>query len=129
MPPRRSLTPDELLAQYPPHVVELANRLRAFILKTVPDAREVAYAGWRAIGYRHSEAGYLGGIFLAEDSVKVLFEHGHLLPDLLGILEGTTKQTRHVTLEPGDRIPEEALAALLVAAVEFGRQLKTVGVS
>jgi hypothetical protein len=54
-----SLTPDALLAQVPPPVAELAGELRRFVRQQLPDAREVAYAGWRAIGYRHPQAGVL----------------------------------------------------------------------
>jgi hypothetical protein len=105
VPTRPSLTPESLLAQFPQPVVELANALRPFVRTQVPEVHEVAYAGWKAIGYRHPEAGYLGAIFLFEDCVRFIFEHGHLLPDAGGILEGDTKQTRHVTMPPGTTIP------------------------
>lgn len=121
---RPSLTPEQLLAQYPPPVAEMAQTLRAFIRMTLPDAKEVAYPGWRAVGYRDAEAGYLGGIFLFEDHVRVLFEHGHLLPDPDGLLEGRTKQTRYIDLAPGDPPPLEGLATLLDAAVAVGRELR-----
>ena len=125
MPTRVSLTPESLLAQFPQPVVELANALRPFVRTQVPEVHEVAYAGWKAIGYRHPEAGYLGAIFLFEDCVRFIFEHGHLLPDAGGILEGDTKQTRHVTMPPGAPMPFEAFAGLLRAAVDIGKELRT----
>ena len=120
----RSLTPAALLAEYPRPIASVATELRAVFREHLPAAKEVAYAGWRAVGYRHPQAGYVAGIFLFEDSVSVIFEHGHLLPDPTGILQGQTKQTRHVPLAPGDELPRDALAALLLAAVDIGRDLR-----
>jgi len=120
----RSLTPEALLADYPPPVASLANELCAVFREHLPDAKEVAYAGWRAVGHRHPAAGYVGGIFLFEEGVSVIFEHGHLLPDPAGILQGETKQTRYIPLTPGDPMPLEALVRLLAAAVDIGRDLR-----
>ena len=64
------------------------------------------------------------GIFLFEDHVRVLFEHGHLLPDPDGLLEDRTKQTRYIDLWPGDPLPLEGLGTLLDAAVTAGRELR-----
>ena len=119
-----NLTPESLLAEYPPPIADLARSLCAFIQEQLPEARAVAYGGWRAIGFRHPEAGYIGGIFLFDGHVSIIFERGALLPDPEGILRGETKQTRHVALAPGDPLPLEPLAALLQAATDIGRDLK-----
>ena len=120
----RGLTPEALLAEYPLPIAALANELRALVRAQLPEAREVAYAGWRAVGYRHPKAGYVAGIFLFEDSVSVIFEHGHLLPDPFGVLQGDTKQIRHIPLAPGEAIPFPALTESLRAAVDIGHELR-----
>jgi hypothetical protein len=117
-------TPDALLAEYPPPIAALATELRAVFREHLPEAKEVAYPGWRAVGYRHPDAGNVGGIFLFEDHVSIIFEHGHLLPDPAGILQGDTKQTRYIPLAPGDSLPLDALADLLTAAVDISRDLR-----
>ncbi len=124
MASREALTADALLARFPAPIVDLANELRPLVRRQVPNAQEVAYGGWKALGYRHPEAGYIGGIFLFDDRVAMIFEQGHLLPDPEGILQGETKQTRHVTLWPKAEVPLDALADLLEAAVDVGRDLR-----
>lgn len=112
-------------------MVELAERLRALVRTTVPEAEERAYPGWHGIGYRHPEAGYLCGIFPSDDEVRLLFEHGVLLPDPDGLLEGDGTQTRHVALDDPAHVPEEKLARLIEASLgdlggpQFEADLKT----
>ena len=121
---RPTLTPEALLEQYPPPTAALANELRRLVSRLQPSLSESVYPGWRAFGYRDADAGYVCGVFLADDAVKLLFEHGHLLPDPEGILEGTTKQTRHITIHPGDMLPEAPIATLLDAAIDLGKDIK-----
>ena len=123
MPPKRSATkarpeatPEDILAGHRPDVVALAERLRALVKDTVPDAREVAYPGWHAIGYRHPQAGYFCGVFPHEDRVHLLFERGVMLPDPDRILTGDGRQVRYVLLRPGDDLPEPAVRRLLLLA-------------
>jgi|GEM_PF-1826221 len=58
------VTPEDILATHIPPVVDLAQRLREVISQAEPEAREAAYPGWHAIGYRHREAGYFAGYSL-----------------------------------------------------------------
>ena len=62
---RHRVTPEALLDGCPAPITELAQRLREIARDAVPGATEAGYGGWRAIGYRHSQAGYLFGIFLS----------------------------------------------------------------
>ncbi len=113
------MTPDELLAEHSTQVAALAGRLRSFMTSVVPEANERVYPGWHGIGYRHPHAGYLGGIFPLEDSVKLLFEHGALLPDPAGLLSGDGSQTRHVELYEWDETLIPGLEDLVAAAIEL----------
>ena len=113
------MTPDELLAEHTPDVEALGQRLRRFIREAVPEATEKAYPGWHGIGYRHPIAGYFAGIFPLEDSVRLLFEHGVLLPDPEHVLAGDGSQTRHVDLTEWTESLVPVLEDLVAAAVEL----------
>ena len=113
------MTPDALLADHIPAVEALGQRLRRFMRETVPEAVENAYPGWHGIGYRHPEAGYLGGIFPLEHTVRLLFEHGARLPDPERLLAGEGAQTRHVELTEWDEALVPALEDLIAAAIEL----------
>ena len=116
---RPTVTPDDILAGHGAPVVETVERLRALVNAVTPEAKEVAYPGWHAIGYRHPRAGYFCGIFPAATSVKLVFEWGSLLRDERGLLAGTTKQTRHIELDGGAPIDEAGITALLLEAVDL----------
>ena len=85
---------------------------------------EVAYPGWQAIGYRDPRAGYVCGIFLFDDHVRLIFERGNLLPDPDGVLEGKTKQTRHLTFQPEAPIPMKRITHFVALAADLGARFK-----
>ena len=76
------------------------------------------HRGWNGVGFRHPDAGHVGGLFPLDDHVRLLFEHGVRLDDPLGLLTGDGTQTRFAVLRGDDADPpEEALAALVRDAV------------
>lgn len=124
---RSSITPEQLLADYPPPVQQLAAELRQLVKALVPSAMERAYPVWRGIGYRHPEAGYFGAIFLHSDRVKLGLEQGARLPDPAGVLKpGPTagKQVRYLEIAAPQDIDPEQIAQLLTAAIAFQRALR-----
>jgi hypothetical protein len=113
-----------LLGAAPPPVAALAQRLRDIARAAVPEAREAGYGGWRAIGYRHPQAGYLFGIFLSDTDVRLFFEHGGMLPDPAGLLSGPSlKQGRYFELPSIEALDVDALTQLMLESVA----LRTVG--
>lgn len=127
MPRQLSITPEQLLADYPPPVQRLAEQLRQLVKDLVPAAVERAYPVWRGIGYRHPEAGYFGAIFLHSDRVKLGLEQGARLPDPDGILKpGPTagKQVRYLEITNRQDIDPEQIAQLLTAAIDLQRSLR-----
>lgn len=66
------------------------------------------------IGYRHRR--YFGFIAPKPDRVLLGFEHGTTLPDSTGLLEGSGKQVRYVSLRPGQVLPRDQLAELIQIA-------------
>jgi len=100
--PSAAVDIERLLADYPPDIAELVQRLRQAIRSTIPEAAERIYLGWRGVGFHHPTVGYLCAIFPREDHVRVGFEHGHLLHDPDHILEGTGKQVRYLRVSEWD---------------------------
>ncbi len=110
-------TPDDILRDHSPAVVATAEALRALLHDTAPDLREKAYPGWHGIGFRHPQAGYVCGIFPQEASVRLLFEHGHLLADPDGIFTGGGTQSRYIELASAAEIPADDVRRLLLEAI------------
>jgi hypothetical protein len=80
----RRPTPEQFLAEFPPPIRDVTNKLRALVKATLPDVAEAVYPGWRLIGYRVTESGreaYLGFVAPRPDSVMLGFEFGVLLSD------------------------------------------------
>jgi len=115
----RSVTPEDILARHTPAVRKLSERLRRLVIKTIPDADEVAYPVWHGIGYRHPEVGYFCGIFPYEDHVKLYFEFGVMFDDPDGLLEGEGKQTRYVYVKSPKDIRVGSLEQLLQQATSL----------
>ena len=119
---KNKITPEDILRDHSPPIVEMVYELRAIVRETLPEATEKAYPGWHAIGYRHTEAGYICSIFPYEDGIKVYFEYGKFLPDPDKLLEGETKQTRYYALGVGDKIKSKSFKNLLLASVRFDKR-------
>jgi hypothetical protein len=108
-----------ILAEHPPEIRRLAERLRRLIRETVPEAVETAYPGWHAIGYRHPQIGYFAAIFPETGRARLALEWGALLPDPNGLLGGQGKQVRYVDIGEGGEIQEAGIRDLLLAAVSL----------
>jgi hypothetical protein len=75
---------------------ELAAWVRDAVLEADPDLTERVYTGWRGVGFRHPDAGYVCAIYPRSEWIVLLFEHGASMPDPDRILQGDGKQTRFV---------------------------------
>ena len=115
------ITPESILTGHSPKVRALAQQLRRLVREVVPEAREHAYPGWHAIGYRHPKAGYFCGIFPSHESVRLLFEHGTFLHDPNELLVGNGKQCRHIEIESRRDIRKIPITRLLLAAINLKR--------
>ncbi len=115
-------TPEELLSGFAPEIQDLAFLLRQLVKSALPEVDERVYSGWRAIGYRQAGAGYIGGIFLYPDMVKLGFESGAMLPDHHGLLKpgpSAGNKVRYVEVREEDDIKEPIIREYLAAAVEL----------
>src|SRR5688500_9751140 len=108
----------EIVAAHGPAVEALALALRRIVLDVEPGLAERTYPGWRAVGYRHPDAGYVCGLFPREDRATLVFERGAELDDPDGLLTGSGTQTREVVLRPGGPIDAAGIGRLVRRAVD-----------
>ncbi len=113
------LPPEALLAGYPGPMREIGEWLRGVVRRTVPGAIERVRPGWRLIGYDlpigPRRTVYFAMIWAEPIHVHLGFQHGVLMDDTRGLLEGRgiTKQVRWVTLTPASMFGEAELAELV----------------
>lgn len=116
----RDADADEVLAYLRDHhgeLYDLAAWTREAVLAADPDLTESVYRGWRGIGFRHPEGGYICAIYPRSDWVVLLFEHGASLPDPDGILLGDGSQTRFLRVAECDSALREHIVAYVQQAV------------
>jgi len=118
--PLQPLDPDGLLSGHGPAVREVAARLRRIVQDALGRPEERVRTGWVALTYHDEQAGFVCGIFPRAEEVRLVFEHGAMLADPAGIFDGGGIQTRHLTLRPGQAIPEAAIREMIDRAVLYG---------
>ena len=113
------MTPDELLAQFPPDVQRIANRVRAVLHGAVPTLSERALPGWRAIGFRDPQAGHVCALFPGDKEMRLYIEHGARLADPDRLLQGTMKRGRYIPFRSLRSVRSRALTRLIRDAVRM----------
>jgi hypothetical protein len=115
---------DELLAEFPKPVGELARRTIDFVMDTIGDG---AFArvrlGWKAIQIGTSPRGVdmrFAVLPIGADRVNLAFSHGVDLPDPEGLLGGTADSIRHVPLLNAGQLETPALRELVLAELAAG---------
>jgi hypothetical protein len=109
-----TIPPEALLADHPPERRAIANALRDLVKRVVPDAVERVRPGWGLIGYdvpvRRGKTRYFAFVWAEPEHVHLGFEHGVLMDDPAGLLQGRgeTKQVRWLTFLQLADIPPEA---------------------
>jgi DNA transformation protein and related proteins len=120
---RKTVSPDEILAPYPPAIRRVAGRLRQLVRRVAPEASELGYPGWKLIGYRSPH--YFCFVAPQSDEVRLGFEQGTKLRDPERLLSGTGSQVRFVRVRPGGKLKEAALAGLVEQALALRPKKKT----
>jgi hypothetical protein len=108
---------ETILARVPPGVAAQARRLVTVLSLVRPDLTAKVQLGWGSVNYRHKRAGFVCAVFPLAGHVSLVFEHGRLLSNDHGLLEGDGKQVRSIILKPGDPIPEVPIGLLLAEAI------------
>ena len=98
-------------------VAELALWTCAEVRASNGDLEPRVYRGWRGIGFRHPEAGYVCGVFPRDDRVELLFERGAELADPDRVLEGTGTQTRSIVVVAEDAALARTIRAYVQQAI------------
>jgi hypothetical protein len=107
----------DFLRELEPRTWELAAWTRERVREADPDLTERLYRGWRGIGFRHPEAGYVCAIYPRSEWVVLLFEHGASLPDPEGVLQGDGTQTRFLRIAAADAATASLIGRYVQQAV------------
>jgi hypothetical protein len=108
---------EPVLARSSPAVAALATELVAALARIAPDMEARVRTGWGSMNFTHKRAGFVCAVFPMAAHVDLVFEHGRLLDNSSGLLEGDGKQVRYVRLRPGMSVPEGEIAALVAEAI------------
>src|SRR5215469_14918536 len=110
------------LATYNPHISDLTLALREVVLEEAPEAVESISRGYAlAVGFSFTGKPLKDGfchIVAYETHVNLGFNRGALLPDPNGILTGTGKSIRHITIRNQNELEHPAIRRYLQAAIE-----------
>ena len=124
-PPDRTLL--SYLASYDLHVSRLALAVREAVLEEAPDAIESISKGYAvAIGFSFTGKPLKDGlchIATYSSYVNLGFNRGALLPDPNGVLAGTGKLIRHITIRNENDLNRPLVRRYLQAAIEQVNQV------
>jgi hypothetical protein len=113
---------DEALAAFEPRIVALAVASLARVRKLVPGSFELVYDAYSALSIPFATGEKLGDAFVSvvvyPKYVNVAFFRGTELEDREGLLEGTGRLMRHVTIEKESDLEKKGLAELIRVAAE-----------
>ena len=86
---------DDVLAflrELEPRTWRLAAWRRERVRAADPDLAERVYRGWKGLGFRHPEAGYVCAVFPRTDWAVLLFEHGAALSTRRALCSATARR-------------------------------------
>src|SRR5262245_20507982 len=111
---------EPFLAPYNPEVRALALKLRTLIHEVMPDAIEQLDPPAHLIGYGldRTYKGLICSITLHKSHINLMFARGTELPDPEGLLVGTGKRARHVTIRQEAELKHPGIRTLLEAALQ-----------
>ena len=107
------------LAEEHPRERALVEWSRQVVLAAEPDFDERIYRGWRGLGYRHPEGGYVCGLFPKAGEVRAFFEHGQALHDVAGLFEDADARGRTLVVRAADEETRRNLTRAVESAVVF----------
>jgi hypothetical protein len=119
-----TIPPEVLLERVSPELRLVADTLRTLVRRAVPDAIERVRPGWGIIGYDvplGRRTAYFGFVWPEPEHVHLGFEHGISMDVADGVLQGTGKRVRWVTLRHLDEIEAPMLEGLVREAVRVAR--------
>lgn len=116
---------EQFLTPYSPMVQALALKLRALIREVMPETIEQLDPPAHLIGYGldRTYKGLICGIKLHTAHINLMFASGTELPDPEGLLAGTGKRARHVTIRQEADLERPGVRRLLIAALQRHQQV------
>ena len=116
---------EQFLTPYSPIVQALALKLRALIREVMPETIEQLDLPAHLIGYGldRTYKGLICGITLHKAHINLMFARGTELPDPAGLLVGTGKRARHVTIRQEAEIENPGIRTLLITALQRHQQV------
>lgn len=115
----------DLLRDFPPGVRRLTAEARGLFNKVVPSAVERVRRGWKLLGF--SSPRYFACVAPTRDGVRIGFEHGRLLEDPFGLLEGDGTQMKWITVRKSADLKRRGLAALIAQSAELAPGRRATG--
>lgn len=115
---KKSRTPEDVLASFPPEVQDLAGAARRLLLKLLPQAEETVDPTAAVLSYGYG-AGYRGMIctvLLSKSGVKIGLVGGAELADPHGLLEGAGKKHKYIQLHTASDLAGPGVKQLIEAA-------------
>src|SRR6266513_225854 len=107
----------KFLRPYDPPVQDLALKLRALVLEEMAPCFENIYDAYSAVAIGYGASGRLrDGIFhiaVYSNHVNLGFNDGASLDDPKGILQGSGKQIRHITMKAAEDLKQPQLRAYI----------------
>src|ERR687892_1850149 len=125
MAARESVPAEIFLSGYSDEIRHIAERLREVVHEAVPGAIERVRTGWRLIGYDvpvGRRTRYFAFVAPEPAHVHLGFEHGALMADPAGLLQGAhlkLRKVRYLTFQPGQPIPAAAVVELVREAARL----------
>lgn len=121
----------KFLKPYDPSIQDLALKLRELVLDEMAPCFENIYDAYNAVAIGYGFSDRLGdGVFhvaVYPKHVNLGFNHGATLEDPLGILKGTGKRIRHITIKTPDDLAKPEIRAYLrrahQSAIDDARKL------
>src|SRR5436309_1187211 len=115
---------EPFLTPYSPMVQVLALKLRVLIREVMPATIEQLDAPAHLIGYGldRTYKGLICGITLHKAHINLMFARGTELPDQEGLLVGTGKRARHITVRQEADLERPGVRRLLIAALQRHQQ-------
>ena len=112
------------IARFDPPVAKLTRAARAVLRKRWPTAVELVYDSYNALAIGWSPTERMSDVFASlavyAKGVNLYFMYGVELPDPAGLLQGSGNQGRFLRLTRLSQLDDDAVVALLRAAVANG---------
>lgn len=108
---------ESLLSHSTPPIAALARELFETVQSIRPDFSPKISMAWMTVNFHRKPGGFIAALYVRGERVYLVFQDGRLLDSPLLTDDGKVKRVRWIPFVPGDEIPVDDIAILLVEAV------------